>query len=379
MTDALHSDWAPSSMARILSCPASVEVCKLYPNDESEAANLGTLAHGLLEDCLVFGVEPKHDDLDVVEGVQVAIDFATQLEQSSFDLHIEKRIRLEGTPVWGTTDIVGVTDKTLHIADFKFGYLPVDVNKNAQLMTYLCGAIEEFGERRKYEITVIQPRYHHRDGPVRTYTVTPDDLEWFRGELAWALDNRTEFRAGKHCKYCPARGGCKTFSANAYGIAGKALYYDLTDTHTVSDETLAALLDFSDLLPGWKDAIRKEAFKRIMSDRAIGGHKVVPGTETRDWDGGQAAAPRLAKLYRDLGLPEDAIWEQKLISPATAEKHIKSAFRGKKNYEPKLTKLNGLISKKKGGLVVVKDVDGRQQYRKGMEFSEITDDDEINL
>jgi hypothetical protein len=364
-------------MARILECPASVEVCKLYPNEESEASNLGTIAHGILEDLLVFGVEPQHDDLDLIDGVNLAADFANQLGEIGYDLHIEKRLSLADTPVWGTADIVGVAKDALHIADFKFGYLPVDVYKNVQLITYLSGSIEEFGERDLYEITVIQPRYHHSIGPIRTYTVHDNDLQWFRDKLAWAMGNTDKFSAGKHCKYCPARGGCKAFAAYAYSIAGKALYYDLTDAHGVSDKTLAALLDFTDLLPGWRDAVRKEAFKRILADRKIEGYKVVPGAKTRDWV--MDSPSQLEALYADLGLPEDAIYEAKLISPATAEKHIKSAFKGKKQYEPKLTKLNGLVGEKKGGLVVVKNSDGRMQYRKGMEFEELPDAGEIEL
>ena len=376
MTDALHSDWAPSAMSRILSCPASVELVKLYPNEDSEASSLGTVAHSVLEDCLTFGLPPSHSDFEINEGIELALKFVEErLEEygPKCELHVERRVRLEGTPIWGTADLIFVTPSVIHIADYKHGYLPVKAELNAQLMTYLEGAIQEFGERRRYKVTVIQPRYDHADGPIRSYEPSTDDLDWFRGELEYALSNREVIKAGKHCKYCPAMGECAAFIEWSQSIYGKALYYEMTNKHTVTDETIAELLDLADMLPGWIKSLRGAAYRRQMQDRSIPGWKVVPGASRREFR--KDAGNGLAALYSELGLPEDALYESSPISPATAEKHIKSVFKGKKNNEEPLKKLNKLITAKSGAPSLVRTIDGRPELKRGAEFDELPDSD----
>lgn len=367
-----HSDWAPSSMSRILSCPASAEAVKLYEKEETDASNLGGVAHGILEDCLTFGIEPYHDDIGVVEGVQLAVDYANQrLLKPRTEMYVEKRLAIPDTPVWGTTDNVFVDPQEIEIVDFKNGYVPVSIKLNAQFMSYLLGAIAEFGERKHYKITVIQPRYDHIDGPIRSYVVSHKDIDWFQQELNWALNNKGKFVAGKHCKYCPVQGACKTFAAWIAPSAATAMFYDLTNIHAVKDETIAQLLDMADLLPGWIKELRKEGMRRIFADKDVDGYKVVDGKVERDWTADAEA--KLPELYSEMGIPSEALYEAKFVHPATAEKHVKATFKGKGKWVEHWRKVEELITKKKGFPSLVRDIDGRPQFKRGMEFTELTD------
>lgn len=372
-----HSDWAPSSLARILSCPASAEAVKLFKSEEdNEAANLGTEAAKVLEDCIMFGIEPQHEDVEIVEGIRIALEYVNERIREGYEIYAEKKLSIPNSPIWGTADVIAVDDRSLEIADYKHGYVPVEVKLNAQLMAYLRGAIYEFGERKKYKITVLQPRYDHRDGPIRSYLVTEVDIEWFDNEVKWAVENQDVFKAGKHCKYCPARGACNTFAVYISNMGHSALAYDLTNSHTFDDNTLARLLDFSDLIPGWINELRKEGLKRIFNNREIPGYKVVTGKVTREW--GESAPENLPTLYEKHGLPTNAVWERKLASPATVEKHFKAHYK-RQEFKDKWEEVKEYIENKEGGPSLVKDIDGRPKYMRGSEFGELPASGDIEL
>jgi hypothetical protein len=361
-------------MGRILSCPGSVEIVKLYPNEESAASNLGTVAHGILEDCVTFDTKPDHADPEINEGVYIALDFiGDKLAEygKDCDLHTEKKLAIPDTPVWGTTDLVFVSPKVLHIADYKHGYVPVEPRLNAQLMSYLVGAIAEFGERSRYYVTVIQPRYHHAEGPVRTYQVTKEDLEWFRTELKYALENQDKIAAGKHCQkyYCPARGSCKVLAGFVAPRLNTAMDYELTDKHTFDNDTLAKLLEFADLAQGWLGEVRKEAFKRAMQDRKLGGWKIVRGKVTRTFT--DDAPTKLAELYDEFGIPRDALYEASFVSPATVETQLKGHFKGRNKWKEYYRKVEQFITGKEGNPSLVRDSDGRPMFKRGDEFGEL--------
>jgi hypothetical protein len=367
-----HSDWSPSSGSIWVNCPASVEVSQLYKEEEdSEASELGTVAHGVLEDSLLFGTEPQHENMEIVEGVELAVDWVhEQLRKNpATKLYIEKRLEWPNTPVWGTTDSVLVTDKLLHIADFKFGWLPVNVDHNVQMLIYLIMAIMEFGERDEYHITVIQPRYYHKDGPIRTYRVTGADVAQIQQQVEWALANRGVFSAGRHCKYCKARGACATFAGWIVPRLNTALEYDITDRHTFSNETIAKLLDFLDLVPGYISAVKQEAFRRALNDRRIGGYKLVKGKAERK----VTDEDYIRAKYEEWGMPVEALYDASLVSPLGIENQLKARFRGEGRgvWKQRFEELAPAIQKVQGGLTLVRDVDGRPQFNKGDEFGEL--------
>lgn len=369
-----HADWAPSSIGRILACPNSVEVIKLYGQDDTAASNLGETAHGVLEDCITFGLPPSHADEELNEGVQLAVDYVEKrLNELGKDceLYIEKRLAIPDTPVWGTADLVFVTPKFIEIADYKHGYLPVDVYRCMQLMAYLTAAIAEFGPRKSYRLTIIQPRYNHIDGPIRSDDPTTEDIEFFMSELTSALRNWDKIHAGKWCKYCPARGACAVLAGYLVPFLNKAIDYDLTDKHTFDNVTMAKLLDFTDLLPGWIKEVRTEAYRRMMQDREVHGWKIVPGTQTREFVEG--AEGQLKELYGEFGIPPEALYDASLASPRTVEYQIKAAFKphGRKAWVEPFKRIEEFIKTKSSSPSLVRAIDGRPVLRRGDEFTEL--------
>lgn len=366
-----HSVYAPSSASIWLNCPASAYVSQLYKEADSEASSLGTVAHGVLEDCVLFGTEPDHPDMEIVEGIDLALAYVndTLLRYDGATLYVERKLAIPGTDVWGTADLVAVTPELIHIADYKHGWVPVEAARNRQFLTYLYAAIAEFGTRKRYLVSVIQPRYSHIDGPIRTYEVIEADIIEYKQQLDWALSNPSIFEPGKHCKYCKARGACKALADWLEPQLHSMMDYDLTDKHTFDNERIAKLLDFLDIVPGFVSAVRQEAFRRALNDRHIGGYKLVKDKAERKISDEQF----IREKYDEWGIPIEALYDQKLATPKTIEDQLKARFRsaGRGMWKNYMQQLSPAITIEQGSLTLVRETDGRQQFNKGDEFGEL--------
>jgi hypothetical protein len=68
------------------------------------------------------------------------------------------------------------------VIDEKSGYVPVDVKHNAQMLTYLLGAIALHGPRPRYMLGVHQPNFDHADGTFRTWEPDAGDVLTFEAD-----------------------------------------------------------------------------------------------------------------------------------------------------------------------------------------------------
>lgn len=380
----------PSSAARWLSCPASASVLLHYPNDESDASIKGTLAHTLLDAYLTFGVKPNTDDPDMDLNVIDAGDWAKERKAQygkDCKMHVETRLDIPQTGEFGTADIVFETPTVLEIVDYKNGYVPVEIYMNAQMMTYLLGAIAKFGTRKKYIITVIQPNYNHRDGIIRSWSPDKEQLEWFENEVKYSMQYPDNFAAGKHCKttYCAHRGNCATFMAWGKNNAGNAWWPH--EINATTDEELAAALDHAEVLHGLRDEMRKAAIVRIMQHgRSIEGYKCVKSKSNREFAGDEGReACYNALLHMGYELHEltnkkttivgkTTFTEQTLLTVADVERMVKQKFkifgRGKwkevwdEQFAPHIRVFSGSITLERA-------IDGRPSVTPGSEFDEL--------
>lgn len=369
----------PSGAARWLSCPASVHVVPLYPNDESDASTKGDLAHELLEQGMIFGLKPDTDDPDMDLNIRGVLEWIQETRREygeNCQVFAEQQYDIPETGEFGTSDITFVSPSTLHIADYKNGYVPVEILLNAQMMTYLLGAIAKYGERRKYFITVLQPNYNHRDGPYRTMEITADQVQWFRDEVRRSVEaDADDFRAGKHCKksYCPHRGSCTTFMSWARTEGADAWF--TSEINSLTDEQLRDALDHSDILQGIRDELRKEAMRRIMNmDRTIDGYKVVKSRADRSF-AGDDALNAVFETCRTLGATDDDLYTKKPESVAGIERFIKQTYKHFGSGKWK-TAYDELIAPHvrdfSGSLTLERATDGRPSHSRGSEFGAIS-------
>jgi hypothetical protein len=365
----------------------------MYPNDESDASLKGTLAHTLLDAYLTFGIRPDTQDPDMDLNVIAAGDWI-KARKAAYGkdcvMHVEKRLTIPQTGEFGTADIVFVTHNTIEVIDYKNGYVPVDVYMNAQMHTYLLGAIAEFGERKNYKVTVIQPNYNHVDGPIRTFEPSKEQVEWFENEVRQSMLYTDNFAAGKHCKstYCAHRGNCATFLSWAKNNAGDAWWpYEVNST---TDEELAIALDHADTLQGLRDEMRKQAIVRIMQhNRTIEGYKIVKSRSNREFAGDEGREAAYAALltmgYEPHELVEKkpikvgtvVLYEQAALTVAGVERMVKQKFKhfGKGKWKEVWDEhVRPHIREFSGSITLERAIDGRPSITPGSEFTPLTNE-----
>jgi hypothetical protein len=137
----------------------------------------------------------------------------------------------DGTPdVWGYDP----GDCALYLADLKFGYRPVDVWRNIQMILYIwtliCWLLEQGHTIGRIEISIFQPRVAHRDGYWREWKPTIAELAGLVPELQAAAlrcyEPNPMCTVNPACRNCGGASACVTLQAAAG--AGMEVSYDAT-------------------------------------------------------------------------------------------------------------------------------------------------------
>ena len=237
-----HAILSPSSMFRIIRCPASAKINAVAERRGSIAAARGTAVHEMCEALLKnrldgitladyylgrtvdvdgFSFDITKDDIAIAE---IYVDYINQrTEELNGKLLIEEKVNAPeiSDDLWGTADavILGESNRMV-VADLKSGAWPVDVVMNEQLMTYSLACLTRWGnEDTVIEMTIIQPnkRAFHKDGQIRTWDIQAVDLaDWGLNILKPACDeamgDEPSFNAGDWCKFCSHKEVCETYN-----------------------------------------------------------------------------------------------------------------------------------------------------------------------
>jgi hypothetical protein len=215
-----HAPLAPSAASRWIPCPGSIAASRDAPSERpSSFADAGTRAHAVFAECLVTGaaVADLLEDTSMQLPLQSAVNWARNIIGRRPVL-IEQRLSpLPGLlDIWGTTDVCIFNPAQLAegIIDLKYGVgVPVEAHA-IQLAIYAALAGCHFGvSSHGITVWIIQPRCPHPAGPVRSYTYTPEDLARIGQELRLAAAATRQpnalRRAGRWCRFCPARPVCE--------------------------------------------------------------------------------------------------------------------------------------------------------------------------
>lgn len=355
---AAHSKIGASSMHRWANCPGSVRLSHGIVSPPSPYAEEGTRAHELAAHYLehkrwpggVVDAEMRESVLPYIEYVRGISDPLAAYEGAF--LLVEHRFDLSSIypGLFGTADAViySPKDKKLTVADLKFGRgIAVEAEHNEQLQYYALGAMLTTGAVcETVDLVVVQPRCDHPQGPVRTWTISADDLLDFGAVLVQAA-RRTEdpdapLVPGEHCRFCPAAGICPTVHSKALTLAKEEFRNDLS----YNPEKLAKTLEWLPTLEAWIKSVKDFAYGEAFHGRPAPGFKLVEKRATRKWQNEILAAEVLSDVYQ---LEADDLFEKKIKTPAAIEKLL-----GKKNVE-----LGPLVVAASSGLVLVPESDKR--------------------
>ena len=326
-----HARLSPSSASRWVACPGSIALCESVPREEGdqEAARIGSAAHWVAERWLggaepVIGQETPQGvivDADMVDAVEIYVDHVRDTSEFA-ELHLEERVNCPEIHMdcWGTPDCWTVQDGTVYLWDYKHGREPVDVWENWQLLVYAAGLLRYVPYVDRATLTIVQPRAFHRDGPVRSWTATVDDLVpyWTQARISasTALGNAPTCHAGLQCRRCPGRLYCE---ANAAVTGADCDYAGTTTPGEVTPEQAALEWVFLSRAAKRIQA-RLDACEAIISHAALEGRRlphvdVYRGQGRLAWSRSRDEVLALGEIY---GLPLTKPAD--LITPKQAEK-----------------------------------------------------------
>lgn len=367
-----HSAIGASSMERWATCPGSVVLSEGIESRSSVYAQEGTAAHALAEHTLLnkgpggdvspwIGKHFEYDDhgekrfvevdQEMADAVQVYVDYIQSLVVAAAGdalgksgsgptsvSHIEHKFNLSSLHegLFGTSDYVlwAPRTKTLYVVDYKHGAgKPVNVNGNPQLRYYAVGALMTLKyPAEKVVITIVQPRCHHADGPIRAEEISVLDLlDWSADLVAAAkrveeAQERTGFKdgtqwqkaylsAGDHCRWCPAQAtNCTLIRNKAQELAKVAFAPGLP----YDPAQLAETLEWLPVLEAWIKNVREFAYTEAEQGNAIPNHKLVEKRATRKWRDPAEVEAKLSDFLE----PAQLYGEPELRSPAELEKLI---------------------------------------------------------
>lgn len=352
-----HAIKGASSAYRWMACPGSVGLIRSLPEElrgqTSSYAAEGQAAHNLAADCLSEGIDAgdrvdstSPDDSGVLhvvteemaDAVQVYLDdVCAQRERlPSAKAMVEQRFDLGWLRpgMFGTADHVLVEPfGELVVHDYKHGAgVVVEVEWNAQQMYYALGALAEAGgpdDVDSVTIRVVQPRARHKDGPVRSWTISADALWAWREDLAVAADRAdapdAELCAGEWCRFCPAQSACPAMrqlvqSTAAIEFGGESLDPE-RDMPALPDPAnpaaLATALNAIPVIDAWCRAVEGTALHLLERGQNVPRYKLVRKRATRRWRDEEELAKA---LKRRKGVRKADYVQEKLRSPAQLEK-----------------------------------------------------------
>ena len=181
----------------------------------------------------------------------------------------------------------------------------------------------------KVTITIVQPRFEHAQGAVRSYEVKFGTLFEFQEQLVEDA-NATEqkdapLKIGDWCRWCAAQAVCPKKNEQALQAVKQAFAEPAQITTTsYSPEKLAATLELLPQVESWCKSVRSFAYNEAKSGRVPPGFKLVEKRPSRKW--APNLNPDLVALELEV-LRSSLFTEPEMKSVPQVEKFIKKEHK----------------------------------------------------
>lgn len=337
-TGKAHALLSASSAFRWMQCMPSAVAESKIPDQSSEFAKEGTLAHAIgakkikemrgrptddedleIEQCKDYYAGEMEDYTDAYRDFVAERLADAEKQTKDARLLVEERLDFshyvpEG---FGTGDAVIVSDGLIEIIDLKYGKgVRVMADRNPQMMLYALGALDQFdyGYRtERVRMTIFQPRLAHFSSwecTVEELTSWADTLLWPTARLAFI--GAGVRNAGEWCRFCRAKGGCTAIARKSLELHAAFAGDELTA------EELSQVLQEVDTVTDWTAAVKQKALDMAVAGGQIPGFKLVEGRSVRAWSDQEAAMNALAME----GIDESSLYETKARTLAQIEKTV---------------------------------------------------------
>ena len=386
-----------------MTCPGSVVLSEGMPSQDSEYSAEGTRAHAFAEKWLLMHFAQHNStpsptdpaEIEIAKNVKIYVDECISLASTGgagagVKVYVERKVAIN-EDVYGTADFVVWCPQvsTLYVRDLKYGAgVPVQVERNIQLRIYALAALLTMKlPASVVNIGIVQPRYEHPDGPVRSIDFAAADLlDLFADVMdGVAVSKQAESAAGpgfantdraweakylkpseKGCRWCLAAPKCPALKNKAQALA-KQVFATPTILPPETDAALAKpaynplelarTLDFLPILEAWIKNTREFAYQEAEKGVEIPDYKLVEKLASRKWKEG---LPDIGyALAKHLGCDEKEVWKPKeLINVGDAEKLAPG-----KNAKERAAALEPFVERKSSGHALVHASDKREPVR----------------
>jgi hypothetical protein len=254
------------------------------------------------------------------------------------------------------------------VRDLKYGAgVAVSVERNVQLRIYALASLMTMKLPAKtVNIGIVQPRYDHPDGLIRSVDFDTTDLLDLHADVLDAVDRvaQAEQSRGikgwdaeflkpseKGCRWCLAAPKCPALKRKSQEIAKQVFAPGLA----YEPLELARTLDFLPILEAWITNTREFAYQEAEKGKEIPDYKLVAKTAVRKWKAEVVAN----ELQEALGCKRSEIWKPtELINVGDAVKLAPG-----KNAKERDAVLEPFVEKKSSGHTLVHVSDKRDPIR----------------
>lgn len=403
-----HALLSASSASRWLKCTAAPRFEEGLPENTSEYAEEGRLAHAIgelkvLKKCTPMSTRTYNTRLNKLKKNPLydpEMDKTTDLylehitEQvmdydSAPTVAVEVRVDFsdyvpEG---FGTCDCCIIGGDLLSITDYKHGKgVPVSAVGNPQMKLYALGALRRyaavFGDTiKRVRMTIDQPR-------LDSYTTDEITVEELRawGESIKPIAQRAfsglgEFVPGDHCRFCRGKAQCRARAnvntaledfkdcvpagaweekAEAHVAAGGVV--NGTPPPLLTDAEIGDLLERGAHLVQWYKDLEEYATEALKNGKEIPGWKLVAGRSNRTFTDQDAAIQAVIAA----GYDEALVYDRKPKTLSELEK-----LMGKKEFAEKI---GSFVTKPLGKPTLAPASDHREAYAPAAaDFAEVVD------
>ena len=358
-----HALLSASSASRWLKCTAAPRYEEQFPENTTDYAEEGRLAHAICELKVIkqfttqltprtFTTRLKklkdnplyQDEMDKTSDLYLEhlTERAMQYDTKP-NVAVEVRVDFaEYVPEgFGTCDCIMIGGDTLNITDYKHGKgVPVSAEGNAQMRLYALGALKRYAPIygntiKKVCMTIDQPRIQTEPS---SETITVEELlawgESIKPIAAKAYMGLGIFCPGEHCRFCRGKAKCK---ARADQNTALEEFKDCVPQNgekpplfgqgVLTDEEIGDLLVRGKELVAWYKDLEEYALNALLNGKAIPGWKAVAGRSNRAFSDPDAAVAAVIAA----GYDEAIVYERKPKTLTQLE-----ALMGKTEFAEKL-------------------------------------------
>ena len=200
--------FSASVAARHMTCHASANLDLAIPGwvppvedrNKDNAANRGTSMHEMLA---------KLNELPAreIKAFGRALEYIGDVRsRRRFKVLIEQSVTAKWLTTQPTTqaDLVLYTQDEIHVLDFKWGSIPVEVVGNEQLLFYAVCFARLAPKAKGVSLHVVQPNADNCESWFADTTVLAQFMSDALAAEAAIQSGSTQFGPSDHCKFCPA-------------------------------------------------------------------------------------------------------------------------------------------------------------------------------